>query len=99
MKTKVFKFQDGKRNESYIKEIKQIMEKNREVDTVADFDENGNYIIKVLIPDRREKFRKDSLEAIKRRKQMESKNEATYGNWQNAKNYRPNRNYNNGWDR
>ena len=99
MKTKVFKFQDGKRNESYIKEIKQIMEKNREVDTVADFDENGNYIIKVLIPDWREKFRKDSLEAIKRRKQMESKSEATCGNWQNAKNYRPNRNYNNGWDR
>ena len=97
MKTKVFKFQDGKRNESYIKEIKQIMEKNRKVDTVADFDENGNYIIKVLIPDRREKFRKDSLEAIKRK--MESENEATYGNWQNAKNYRPNRNYNNGWDR
>ncbi len=97
MKTKVFKFQDGKRNESYIKEIKQIMEKNREVDTVADFDENGNYIIKVLIPDWRDKFRKDSLEAIKRK--MESENEATYGNWQNAKNYRPNRNYNNGWDR
>ena len=97
MKTKVFKFQDGKRNESYIKEIKQIMEKNRKVDTVADFDENGNYIIKVLIPDWRDKFRKDSLEAIKRK--MKSENEATYGNWQNAKNYRPNRNYNNGWDR
>ena len=98
MKTKVFKFQDGKRNESYIKEIKQIMEKNREVDTVADFDENGNYVVKVLIPDWRDKFRKDSLEAI-RRKQMESKSEASYGNWQNAKNYKPNRNYNNGWDR
>ena len=98
MKTKVFKFQDGKRNENYIKEIKQIMEKNREVDTVADFDENGNYVLKVLIPDWRDKFRKDSLEAI-RRKQMESENEATFGNWQNAKNYKPNRNYNNGWDR
>ena len=95
MKTKVFKFQDGKRNESYIKEIKQIMEKNREVDTVADFDENGNYVVKVLIPDWRDKFRKDSLEAI-RRKQMESKDEATYGNWQSAKNYKPNRNYNYG---
>lgn len=23
----------------------------------------------------------------------------TYGNWQSAKNYKPNRNYNNGWDR
>ena len=94
MKTKVFKFQDGKRNESYIEEIKQIMEKNREVDTVADFDENGNYIIKVLIPDWRDKFRKDSLEAIKRK--MESENEATYGNWQSAKDYKPNTNYNYG---
>ena len=97
MKTKVFRFQDGKRNENYIKEIKQIMEKNREVDTVADFDEKGNYVVKVLIPDWRDKFRKDSLEAIKR-KQMESKGEATYGNWQNVKNYKPNKNYN-GWDR
>ncbi len=97
MKTKVFRFQEGKRNENYIKEIKQIMEKNREVDTVADFDEKGNYVVKVLIPDWRDKFRKDSLEAIKR-KQMESKGEATYGNWQNVKNYKPNKNYN-GWDR
>ena len=99
MKIKVFKFQDGKRNESYIEEIKQIMRKNENVDTQASFDENGNYVVKVLIPDWRDKFRKDSLKAIKRRKQMESKSEATYGNWQNAKNYRPNRNYNNGWDR
>lgn len=97
MKTKVFKFQDGKRNENYIKEIKQIMEKNREVDTVADFDENGNYVVKVLIPDWRDKFRKDSLEAIQR-KQMESKDEATFGNWQNTKRYQPNRKFN-GWDR
>ena len=97
MKTKVFRFQEGKRNENYIKEIKQIMEKNREVDTVADFDEKGNYVVKVLIPDWRDKFRKDSLEAIKR-KQMESKGEETYGNWQNVKNYKPNKNYN-GWDR
>ena len=36
------------------------------------FDENGNYVVKVLIPDWRDKFRKDSLEAIQR-KQMESK--------------------------
>ena len=71
MKTKVFKFQDGKRNESYIEEIKQIMRKNENVDTQASFDENGNYVVKVLIPDWRDKFRKDSLEAI-RRKQMES---------------------------
>lgn len=98
MKTKVFKFQDGKRNESYIEEIKQIMRKNENVDTQASFDENGNYVVKVLIPDWRDKFRKDSLEAIKR-KQMESKREATYGNWQNAKKYKPNTNYNNGWDR
>ena len=45
MKTKVFRFQDGKRNESYIEEIKQIMRKNNNVDTVADFDEKGNYVI------------------------------------------------------
>ena len=95
MKTKVFRFQDGKRNENYIKEIKQIMEKNREVDTVADFDEKGNYVVKVLIPDWRDKFRKDSLEAIKR-KQIESKRETTYGNWQSAKDYKPNTNYNYG---
>ena len=99
MKTKVFRFQEGKRNENYIKEIKQIMEKNREVDTVADFDEKGNYVVKVLIPDWRDNLRKDSLEAIKRKQMEESKREATYGNWQNAKSYKPNTNYNNGWDR
>lgn len=95
MKTKVFKFQDGKRNESYIEEIKQIMRKNENVDTQASFDENGNYVVKVLIPDWRDKFRKDSLEAIQR-KQRESKRETTYGNWQSAKNYKPNKNYNYG---
>ena len=47
MKTKVFKFQEGKRNESYIEEIKDLMRKNENADTVAQFDENGNYIIKV----------------------------------------------------
>ena len=97
MKTKVFRFQDGKRNESYIEEIKQIMRKNNNVDTVADFDEKGNYVIKVLIPDWRDKFKKDSLEAIQR-KQMESKDEATFGNWQNTKIYQPNRRFN-GWNR
>ena len=98
MKTKVFKFKEGKKNENFILEIKQLMQKNENADTIADFDENGDYIVKVLIPDWRDKFRKDSLEAIKR-KQMESKKEATCGNWQNAKNYKPNTNYNNGWDR
>ena len=98
MKTKVFKFKEGKKNENFILEIKQLMQKNENADTIADFDENGDYIVKVLIPDWRDKFRKDSLEAIKR-KQMESKKEATYGNWQNAKKYKPNTNYNNGWDR
>ena len=98
MKTKVFKFKEGKKNENFILEIKQLMQKNENADTIADFDENGDYIVKVLIPDWRDKFRKDSLEAIKR-KQMENKKEATYGNWQNAKNYKPNPNYNNGWDR
>ena len=97
MKTKVFRFQDGKRNESYIEEIKQIMRKNENVDTQASFDENGNYILKLFIPDWRDKFRKDSLEAIKR-KQMESNNEATFGNWQNARRYQPDRRFN-GWDR
>ena len=97
MKTKVFRFQDGKRNESYIEEIKQIMKKNNNVDTVADFDEKGNYVIKVLIPDWRDKFKKDSLEAIQR-KQMGSKDEATFGNWQNTKRYQPNRRFN-GWNR
>ena len=98
MKTKVFRFKDGKKNQYYIEEIKQIMLKNDKADTVADFDENGDYIVKVLIPDWKDKFRKDSLEAIKR-KQMESKKEATYGNWQSAKNYKPNTNYNTGWNR
>ena len=79
MKTKVFKFKEGKKNENFILEIKQLMQKNENADTIADFDENGDYIVKVLIPDWRDKFRKDSLEAIKR-KQMESKKEATYGN-------------------
>lgn len=98
MKTKIFKFQDRKRNENYIEEIKQIMRKNNSADIEACFDDKGNYVVKVLIPDWRDKFRRDSLEAIQR-KQMGSKNESTFGNWQSAKNYKPNKNYNNGWDR
>ena len=97
MKTKVFKFQEGKRNESYIEEIKDLMRKNENTDTVAQFDENGNYIIKVLIPDWRDKFRKDSLEAIKR-KQNES-TAGIYGNYQNAKRYNPNTKYGENWSR
>lgn len=95
MKTKIFKFQDGKRNQNYIEEIKELMRKNENADTVAEFDERGNYLIKVLIPDWRDRFKKDSLEAIKR-KQLES---GMYGNYQNAKRYNPNTRYGNGWSR
>ena len=97
MKTKIFKFQDGKRNSTYIEEIKQIMMKNQNADTVASFDDKGNYIVKVLIPDWRDKLKKDSLESIKR-KQVESQS-GMYGNYQRAKRYQPNARYNNGFDR
>lgn len=95
MKTKIFKFQNGKRNEDYIEQIKELMRKNEDADTIAGFDERGNYVIKVLIPDWRDKFKKESMEAIKR-KQLESE---MYGNYQSAKRYNPNTRYSNGWNR
>ena len=101
MKTKVFKLQDGKRNEDYIEEIKELMRRNENADTVADFDESGNYVVKVFIPDWRDKFKKDSLEAIKR-KQIEEGTRShtrTYGDYKSAKRYQPKTRYNNNWGR
>ena len=57
MKKKVFKFEEGKRKDSYVREIKQLLQKNPKADTVAGYDENGNYIITVMTPDWRDKFK------------------------------------------
>ncbi len=43
---------------------------------------------------------RDMLRDVNRAIQEDTYDEGrTYGNWQSAKNYKPNRNYNNGWDR
>ena len=66
MKKKVFKFEEGKRKDVYIREIKQLIRNNPKADTVAGYDEKGNYIVTVMTPDWRDKlkFNKNSQPVV-----------------------------------
>lgn len=68
MRRKVYNFRNGKTNDNYIREIKRIMQEKPEIETIASFDKSGNYIIELLIPDWKDKFKKDSIEAIRKKK-------------------------------
>lgn len=57
MKKRVFKFEEGKRNDSYVREIKQLLQNNPKADTVTGYDEKGNYIITVMTPDWKDKLK------------------------------------------
>lgn len=84
MKKKVYKFEDGKKNDAYIREIKDIMRNNPNAETEAGFDENGCYVIKVMTPDWRDKLGfKPSVE-IKGKIISEDN---MYGNYQDSKKY------------
>ena len=66
MKKKVFKFEEGKRKDVYIREIKQLIRNNPKADTVAGYDEKENYIVTVMTPDWRDKlkFNKNSQPVV-----------------------------------
>lgn len=66
MKKKVFKFEEGKRKDSYVKEIKQLLRNNPKADTIAGYDEKGNYIVTVMAPDWKDKlkFNKSSQSVV-----------------------------------
>ncbi len=84
MKKKVFKFEEGKRKDSYVREIKQLLQKNPKADTAAGYDENGNYIITVMTPDWRDKF-KDNKNSQPVVNNMDYNKQ--YGNYASTKGY------------
>ena len=54
MKNKVYVFKNSMNNSNYVNEIKELMKNNPKVKTKAFFDEDGNYIINLMIPDWRD---------------------------------------------
>ncbi len=73
-------FGPSKKNEAYIREIKNILLEKPETETEAKYDANGNYTIILKIPDW-----KDRLKFISTAKPVTEKQ---YGDYQQAKGYR-----------
>lgn len=88
MKKKTYTFEQGmkEKNAIYTQEIKSILINNSQIETVAGYDEMGNYTITLMIPDWKDKWKFNSANQINStRKEVAMK---PYGNYQQAKGYK-----------
>ena len=83
-KTYTFKQEEKDKNAIYTQEIKNILINNPQIETAPGYDENGNYMITLMIPDWKDRWKIDSYK-------QNSGNEIVkkqYGNYQQARGYR-----------